>query len=134
MASNIPSQHEYEMREAREFNRQLDEVERGSLAERKEAAASFYEAMAHDPGLVAERVGWLLNGSYGYGSYKAAMDVARRPRMNRAALLTQWTGALEWMSPMRMTIASWKKLTPAQKKHLDAAVMREIELHLQEHK
>lgn len=88
--------------------------------------------MANDPALVAERVSWLLDGSYGQGAYIQANEVARNKRMNRVAWLTQVTGALEWGSPFRMTAAAWHKLTPEQKRRLDAAVSRVLEAHLRE--
>lgn len=123
--------YEYEMREAREHHRMLGEVEKAPLHERKEACAEFYEAMAHDPAIVGERIGWLLDGNYGYGSMKAAERVmAMSKRANKKATLTHMVGALEWKCPARMTMAAWKKLTPAQKAALDKAVQAEIDSYL----
>lgn len=129
----IPSQHEYESREIDEFLRQMREVDRAPLADRKESARHFAEAMARDPELVAERVSWLLHGNYGYGSYVKAVEVSRSPRMNQVAWLVQTAGAVEWSSPPKMTVAAWKKLTKDQKLHLHAAVERALRSFQQEH-
>lgn len=124
--SSIPSQQEYEEREAREFRRQMSAADKGSLAERREAAASFAEAL-RDPALVAERVRWLMEGCFGHGAMQAARGIVEAKRMNRAAALTQIVCALDFLCPVRAGIAEWKKLAPAEKTALAAAVNREIE-------
>lgn len=125
-SSGIPSQAEYERREFQEANRRLSEVERAPLADRKEAAAEFFEAMRDHPDLVAERVGWLLGGNYGYGQMQMAKRVLGSPRMNRVAALTQMVAAFEWSAPGAMTRAALKKLTKGQQAALDRAVREAI--------
>lgn len=124
--TSVPSQSEYENREHLEFMRQIRQAENGALAERKESARAFFHVLKTDPALVAERVGWLLNGSYGYGSHKAAQGIIRRPRMNAGAWLTTTVAALEWMCPQRMAIAAWKKLTVAEQERLRVLIQMEI--------
>ena len=118
----IPSQAEYERNELAMARRHEQEIDRAPLSDRKEAQQSFFEAMRDDPGVVAERIGWLLDGNYGFGSMKMAQQVLASPRMNRRAALVQSIAVSEWMCPRRMAIDAWKKLTPAQKQLLDAAV------------
>jgi hypothetical protein len=121
-----PSQVEYERRELAEANQQLRAVEKAPLADRKEAAASFFETMRDRPEVVGERVGWLLDGNYGYGSMLLAKRVLSSPRMNRAATLTHMVAAFEWSTPGAMARAGWKKLTPSQQGALDRAVLKVI--------
>lgn len=121
-SSGIPSQSEYERRELQEANQHLSAVERSPLADRKEAATEFLAAMRDHPELVAERIGWLLGGNYGYGQMLMAKRVLGSPRMNRVAALTQMVAAFEWSSPGTMTRAAWKKLTKGQQSALDRAV------------
>ena len=123
---------DYETREAMAFQKQLCDVDKQSLADRKAAAEEFHKAMRGNPGLVAERVGWLLNGSYGYGSYKAA-EREIKSRGNIFAWLVQTIGALEWMCPTAMTRDRWKKLTKVEKATLDAAVEREVQEYARDH-
>lgn len=125
-SSGIPSQAEYERRELAEANQRLHEVERASLADRKEAAAEFFEAMRDRPEVVAERVGWLLNGNYGYGQMQMAKRVLKSPRMNRSAALTHMIAAFEWSTPDAMARAGWKKLTKGQQAALEKAVQGAI--------
>jgi hypothetical protein len=125
--TRIPSQAEYERRELDEARQQLDAVRRAPLADRKEAQEQFLEAMRDRPEVVGERVGWLLDGNYGYGSMLLAKRVLGSPRMNRAAALTQMVGAFEWQSPEDMTRAAWKKLSASEKARLEDAVQVAIE-------
>ena len=121
--SGIPSQAEYERRELEDANRKLAELRRAPLSERKEAQAEFLKVMRDNPDLVAERIGWLLDGNYGYGPMRLAKRVLGAPRMNRSAALTQMIGAFEWMAPEDMVRAAWKKLSAGEK----AALEREVQ-------
>jgi len=134
----VPSDQAYEEQEAADFRHQIAKVETAPLFDRKYAAKAFAEAL-HSGGrdehenLVAERIGWLLNGSYGYGSAQAARRVARASgRTNKTAQLSVMIAAVEWQCPARMAVAAWKKLSPAQKSALDNAIRAEIKSHLEE--
>ena len=124
--SGAPSQTEYERRELADARKKIDQLRRAPLSDRKEAQAEFLKAMRTDPELVAERLGWLLNGSYGYGSMLMAKQVLASPRMNRSAALTQLVGAFEWMTPEDMVRAAWKKLSTREKATLETAVQGAI--------
>ena len=124
--SGTPSQAEYERRELSDAQRKLVELRRAPLSDRKEAQAEFLKAMRDDPELVAERIGWLLGGNYGYGSMLLAKRVLVTPRMNRSAALTQMIGAFEWMVPEEMVRAAWKKLSTSEKAALERAVQGAI--------
>jgi hypothetical protein len=125
-STGIPSQSEYERRERMEAIRREQEVERAPLRDRKEAQQSFLEAMRERPAIVASRIGWLLDGNYGYGPMVMAKQVLGSPRMNREAALTQMIAVHEWMVPRRMAAEAWKKLTSAEKASLSEAVAEEI--------
>jgi len=123
----MPSDYEYEARAAREARAKITEVQKAPLRDRKEAQLEFFEAMRDEPKLVAERVGWLLAGNYGYGEKQMALRVLESPRMNRVAALTQMAGVFEWQCPEDMTRAAWKKLSPGEKEDLLKAVQKAIE-------
>lgn len=123
----MASQYEYEMRAWREAQRHLDEIRKAPLAERKEAQAEFFEAMRDSPRRVGERIGWLLDGNYGYGEMLLAKQILHSPRMNRIAALTQMVGAFEWQCPEDMTRQAWKRLAPGEKHELARAVEHAIE-------
>lgn len=125
--SRLPSQQEYEMNERRLAQAKEKEVEKAPLSERKEAQRAFLEAMRDQPELVGERIGWLLDGNYGYGAMIIAKEILPRKRMNREAILTHLVGVHEWQVPPRMSIAAWKMLTPSQQQNLDKAVKKAIE-------
>lgn len=120
--TSLPSNAEYERRELDEAHQKLHTVENAPLAHRKEAAAELLAAMRDIPEVVGERVGWLLDGNYGYGPMRLAKRVLGNTRMNRLAALTHMIGAFEWSTPSAMAIAGWKKLTKSQQAALDRAV------------
>lgn len=122
----IPSQREYEQREITLAHKQIDEVNDAPLADRKEAQMNFFESMRDAPHVVGERIGWLLDGNYGYGSMILAKRILNSPRMNRAAALTQMVGVFEWQSPEAMTRQAWKRLTAGEKAALAEQVERAI--------
>lgn len=124
--SGTPSQTEYERRELADARGRLGEVRRAPLADRKAAQAQFFEAMRDHPELVAERLGWLLDGSYGWGEGQLAKQILASPRMNRSAALTQMVGVFEWQSPEDMSRAAWKKLSAGEKARLESEVQAAI--------
>ena len=128
----MASQREYEQREIDLAYRQMEEVRRAPLRERKEAQLDFFEAMRDAPDIVAERVDWLLGGNYGYGPMLLAQRIFASPRMNREAALTQMIGVFEWMTPEDMTRAAWKKLTASEKHMLSQSVRGVIRAHKEE--
>jgi hypothetical protein len=115
-----------EMRELTAFRKQMEEVERLPLAERKENAREWFNDLMNDQKLIAERVGWLLNGSYGKGSFDSACRVLASPRMNQVAWCAITIANLEWRCPAKMAIASWKKLPVETRYQVNEAIRREI--------
>lgn len=128
----IPTQAQYEEREQAEFVRQRNAPLLLTRAEHKESAKEFATDMANKPGLVAERVSWLLNGSYGYGSYQQARKVAANTHMTREAWMVQVIGALEWGCREVDTRRAFNAMTSEQKAKLNALVLAEISYHLTE--
>lgn len=119
----METKQQYEDRAQVEAQRHLQEIERAPLSDRKEACADFLRAMASDPALVGERIGWLFDGNYGYGEMLLARRIVMASsRTNKRAQLTHLIGALEWQCPVAMAAASWKKLTKRQQQDLDAVL------------
>ena len=117
----MDSQAEYENRSLQEAYRSEQEVEKAPLSDRKEAQKEFGEALK-DPALIGERIGWLIEGNYGYGEMLNAKRIIASPRMNREAALVHLVAVFEWRCPGRMSIEAWKRLTVAEKKMLSKAV------------
>jgi len=117
---------QYEINEARLLAKQLDYVRLAPLSDRKEARAEMLEAMRDTPETVAERVSWLINGSYGYGACRKA-KIILNSRGNKSAALVQLIGALEWGCPERYTAEAWNQLSDAAKAALNQAVIAQIE-------
>ena len=123
----IPTQAEYESRERALFHKQLTGVKADT-----ESRAAFERALREDPALVVDRIGWILNGSYGYGSYVCALEVARNKRMNRPAWFTNTIAALEWGCDARNVAKIWHGMTPESQEKFNELVMAEIDAALSE--
>ena len=121
-----PEQAAYERRSLDEAHRRLAEIRAQPLSDRKKAQEAFLEAMRESPKIVTERIGWLIDGDYGYGEMTLARRVLTSPRMNRAAALTHMIGALEWGVPEDGARAAWRKLSGPEQARLDAEVRRAI--------
>lgn len=129
----MATQTEYEARERTNFFHEMGEIQKDwgkmPVSERRQEEAEFYETMRDHPTLIAERVGWLLDGNYGQGSYLAAHDVLSRPRMNVEAWMVQTIGPLEWRVPPVAVVRAWKRLTPVQQAKLNQEVQKTIREH-----
>jgi hypothetical protein len=109
-----------------EFRNQMQATETLPLAERKANAMEWFKDLSDNYKMVAERVGWLLNGSYGKGSHDSACRVLASPRMNQVAWCAITIANLEWRCPAKMAIESWKKLPVETRYQVNEAIRREI--------
>ena len=125
-ANRIPTQAEYEHREARMHAKHLDQIAKAPLADRRLARDRWARAIAEDPDLVGERAEWIFNGSYGYGACQAGKRIQTGTGRNKPAALGQLVAALEWMCPAPMAAAAWKQLTAKQQKAVNAALTKAL--------
>ena len=123
---------EYETQERDIFMADLARAETGTREEKREAYNSLLNDIREDPKFVIDRLGWMLNGSYGSGAYKAVWDVINNPRMNREAWLFRWFAALEYLCPDRLARKVWNELTPDQQKEINRLIGEEIEYYRKE--
>jgi hypothetical protein len=114
------------MYELQQFRKQMEETEKLPLAERKANALEWYKDLSDNYKMIAERVGWLLQGNYGGGSYGSACRVLASPRMNQVAWCAITIANLEWRTPAKMAIMAWKKLPVETRYQVNEAIRREI--------
>ena len=117
----------YEQREIQSAIAEERRVEAAPLAERKEGQTSYFDSIKNAPEVIAERVGWLLEGNYGHGWQLRALSATAR--MNRPALYSQMIAILDHQCPSRMAVDAWKKLTKAEQGKLQRLVEQVIEAH-----
>lgn len=129
---SVITQKQYEVREHQKFLEDLNQFNDAPLKDRQEARADLANDMRNCPDLIAERVSWLLNGSYGFGSYAVSKVVAQNKRMNRAAWMVQTIAALEWQCPQSFAIVAFKGLDAKQQDRLNDLVMDQVHGHLSE--
>ncbi len=129
-ATRIPTQTEYEAREARLYAQQIRDIETAPLADRKEAAKEWANYLANKPALIAERISWLLNGSYGFWSYKVSREIAANKRLNRTAGLARIIAALEWETPHTMAARAFRALSTEQQAVINSLIQAEIDYYL----
>ena len=119
------SQAQYESNERAMLAIQIARVESASLIDRRAGRDSLAEALTV-PGLIEERLQWLVEGCYGYGAMMKAKEIAAS-KMNRPAALMQLLGAVEWQCPGSMTRALFNGLPPADQQALNTAIVAVIE-------
>lgn len=129
---------EYEVNEISRFHKDLENIEKLPLQERKDNAYEWGESLRHTggskyncQGVVSERIVWLLNGSYGYGAMVKALEVAKNKRMNRAAWLAQTIAALEWHCPATMARKEWKKLHIIAQRAVNLGILYAVDEYLE---
>lgn len=121
----------YDMNERIRFNKELRDVDSAPLTERQEARAAWLDALRNEPQIIAERIGWLIEGSYGFGSYQIAREVIQNKRMNRSAWLGITISALEWNCPSNFAREAWNKLDKNQQDNLTALINAEVKAALE---
>jgi len=98
----------YELNEIARFNRELIEIEKQSLQDRKENRDHFVEILNNHLDLFFTRIEWLLNGSYGAGSLFAFNQLTKR--MNRKAWLFNTIARIEWRTSLKYSCEIWNNL------------------------
>lgn len=121
----LPTETEYHAQERARFHADIMRVERAPLVERRAARTEWMGAL-HDPEMIGERVGWMLNGSYGKGAYDAAREILARPRMNVIAWMSITIAALEWGCPAAFAREAWSKLSQVERDKVDLAIRQAI--------
>jgi len=116
-----PTQQEYEFSELRLAMARERETERAPLTDRQDARERFAEALTV-PGLVSERLAWLLDGNYGYGQMKRSHAVVKNPNLNRTAVLCHMIACYEWSCPQRFAVDAWKRLDAARRDALEREI------------
>lgn len=115
------------IRELSDLSARLTEIERAPLSDRREAYIQFAQTARDNPRIIADRVGWLLNGSYGYGAYWRAWQIATSSnRNNKPAQLCQLIAAVEWGCTAADCRKAYKALSPAQQVTLTDAIIAEM--------
>jgi hypothetical protein len=105
---------------------QVAKVASQPLADRKAAEDDCYQVM-QNPAIVAERIGWCLDGNYGYGAMVQMRRIAFARRGNRPAQAMQLIAALEWACPQGHCIKAWKRLTREEREALDYSIKIEMD-------
>ncbi len=126
MATRIPTQDEYEAREARTLQTQLARVEDAPLADRKAGAAEWAD-MLKDADLIGERCTWLLEGAYGFGACQRAKNIQSNRHLNRAASLCILLAALDCNCPARMAIKAYKAISLKAQVRITSIVVLALE-------
>jgi hypothetical protein len=125
----METQREYETRELRSLAAQLAACVNAPLADRKEAQAEWRKALVEAPDMIAERVGWLIEGCYGFGAYLRAQE-SLKSRGNRPAQLALLLAPLDFQCPQAMARAAFASITEEQQERVTALIALEIEARI----
>jgi len=113
---------QYHDNEMKLVYRQIERCATAPLSDRKESENDAFELMCN-PGIVAEHLGWVLDGSYGYGAMVLMRNVANAKRGNRAARAVQLLASLDCQCPQSHCVKAWKRLSREQREALDYRVL-----------
>lgn len=123
----------YHDRELRSLFNRMEEIRKAPLRDRQEACDSLLEYSKNDPELVAERIGWLLNGTYGYAEgYLANRDLEhgmKSKRFNLNAALYNLIAMIEWQCPYANKV--YNKLSNREQKDLNEAISKELDAYVE---
>lgn len=123
----------YNNNELHQYHKQLREIDQQSKQDKAEARADMLNWLNNDAAHFGERAGWILNGSYGYGPFYAALQILNMSeRANKRAALFGMLAALECRVNQRDANAIYNKLTGAQQAALNAAIQKEIDDFIEE--
>ena len=127
----------YNNNELHQYHKQLREIDQQSKQDKAEARADMLNWLNNDAAHFGERAGWILNGSYGYGPFYAALQILNmseraNKRANKRAALFGMLAALECRVNQRDANTIYNKLTGAQQAALNAAIQKEIDDFIQE--
>ena len=116
---------EYTEREMKMMAKDAAEIEALPMVERRENYKEFAADMEAMPRLIAERIGWLLTGSYGFGQ----MILAQRAleTRNPKAHLFRLIAIFEWRTGRSYAAKAWRLASEATKVALNKAIDAEIE-------
>ena len=116
---------EYIEREMKIMSKDAAKIEALPMVERRESYQIFSADMAAFPQIIAERIGWLLNGSYGFGQMilaQRALD-SRNPKAHLFRLIA----IFEWRTGKSYAAKAWRMASEATKEALNKAIDAEIE-------
>jgi len=128
--SGIPSREEYENYEHRLFLKQLQEVEDLPLSERRENRIEYVNDLTNNPEIIIDRIGWIINGTYGFGPYNAFKKLSKR--MNRRAWLFIVLAAIEWGVSNEFSRGVWNDLPKELQNKINAGIDEEIKYGIDE--
>lgn len=128
MNTTIPTQAEYEAREARMLQKQEERINSAPIADRRAAQNALIVAM-RQPDLIQERAEWLLDGCYGFGACQRAARIQSQTRGNRQAALMQLLAIVEWQCPSEFARRGYNLLSAKEKRAVDRAVTNALMAH-----
>lgn len=123
----MQTRQEYSHAERINALKRLNDAVKQSLTDRKEAKATWFEALTKYPDLIPQRIDWLINGSYGYGEMLLAKEVLARTRSNRVAALAQLIACFEWGCDAASARSAFRQLTPEQQARVNNSIQAVID-------
>ena len=120
------NEQDYITREIMAYTKERALRARAPLADRKEAQAQYMHSLQNELDALAERVSWLLDGSYGRGPSEIARRILASPRMNQPAAISILVADCEWLCPERHARAAWNKLSARQQQAVTETIRKAI--------
>ena len=113
--------HDHEMKRAFAHYKA---IQTGSRYEQEENYKVFVTESAE---LIAEKVGWILDGSYGYGEQQIALNALEQRNPNPS--LYHLIASLEWNIGEYYSRKAWKNTPVDKQKAINEAITAEIQYY-----
>jgi len=118
---------EYIIRELTLLDNQINELSKLTRIEKQENKTKLLKTWIEYPEVFVDRIGWILNGTYGYGVMYRAIQLADNKRCNRIAGLSVILSAIEYSVTNDNSIKAWKTLTVEQQEKLASLIQVELD-------
>ena len=118
----------YETIELNRARSELSNLNSIPLQQKREAKQEFFEHLVFCPDLVAVKIEWLLNGSYGFGYQAIAKTYFNRSkRFNIRANLLQLIACAEYLCPATQANQAYKMLCSEQQDEINDLIEIEVQ-------
>ena len=124
---NALTNAEWEQRELEIAQNDRREIEALPLFDRKDNYNELIKDMQNAPETIAERAGWLLNGTYGHGQMIMSREAITSPDPVKSLFML--IALYEWRVPDAWAAKAWREMLEDSKDKLTKLIQAEVDWH-----
>lgn len=128
----IPTEKQYHELEQNKLDKHISWIYSFPQYDKLQNRDILMDLCRSNPDLIAERINWLLLGTYGYAEQYRALNMLKQKRSHIPLFL--FIALLEWHCPDYYARKAYKLLTKMEKMRLDNILQKSIEKFVEEHR